>query len=178
MFFTSDSAFPESEVFICKGHRVGKGLIFVGLLTVSKLKNLALIFYRVDSAVARIIPIPGINFATVCRTGYSYITSYVLFAISSVHHRRSSDAQLLNQWQHRGLVRAYLGPPQNMSDSGVCLCFALFGAVSRSGMAVMRCLTPILFPRIRERKFPVEAMAAVMCCAASLGLLIPPALLR
>lgn len=50
----------------------------------------------------------------------------------------------------------------------------IFGAVCGSGTATLSCIGSILAPRMREDKYPLGVVGAVLCCAAPLGLLIPP----
>ncbi len=130
------------------------------------------------SAVVWIITTLGINSATICQAGYSSITSYVLlaiplFTIGGALMSNSRIGSSIVDWFETilGRLRACLIPVSSCA-------FALFGAVSGSGMAVMSCLTPILFPRMKEKDYPVETVAAVMCCAAPLGLLIPPSVIQ
>lgn len=50
----------------------------------------------------------------------------------------------------------------------------LFGSVCGSGTATLTCIGSILGPKLGERNYPKGLYAAVLCCAAPLGLLIPP----
>jgi len=50
----------------------------------------------------------------------------------------------------------------------------LFGSVCGSGTATLTCIGSILAPKLEERNYPRGLYAAVLCCAAPLGLLIPP----
>ena len=51
---------------------------------------------------------------------------------------------------------------------------AVFGAICGSGMATLSCIGSIMIPRMKERRYPPEIAAAVSCCSAPLGMLIPP----
>ncbi|MGN0721350.1 MAG: TRAP transporter large permease [Anaerovoracaceae bacterium] len=50
----------------------------------------------------------------------------------------------------------------------------VFGAVCGSGTATLSCIGSIVSPRMREAKYPLGVVGATLCCAAPLGLLIPP----
>jgi len=51
---------------------------------------------------------------------------------------------------------------------------AVFGAISGSCAATLSCIGSIMFPRLRENGYPMGHSAALVSCAAPLGLLIPP----
>ncbi len=51
---------------------------------------------------------------------------------------------------------------------------AVFGSISGSCAATLSCIGSIMFPRLRENGYPMGHSAALISCAAPLGLLIPP----
>jgi tripartite ATP-independent transporter DctM subunit len=51
---------------------------------------------------------------------------------------------------------------------------AVFGSISGSCAATLSCIGSIMFPRLRENGYPMGHSAALVSCAAPLGLLIPP----
>jgi len=51
---------------------------------------------------------------------------------------------------------------------------AAFGSVCGSGTATLTCIGSVLGPKLDDRRYPKGVYAAVLCCAAPLGLLIPP----
>ena len=51
---------------------------------------------------------------------------------------------------------------------------AVFGSISGSCAATISCIGSIMFPRLRENGYPMGHSAALVSCAAPLGLLIPP----
>ena len=51
---------------------------------------------------------------------------------------------------------------------------AVFGSICGSGAATLSCIGSILAPKMRERKYPMGVCAAVLACAAPIGMLIPP----
>lgn len=55
---------------------------------------------------------------------------------------------------------------------------AVFGAICGSGAATLSCIGSIVAPQMKERKYPVHVAAAAACCAAPLGLLIPPSTMQ
>jgi TRAP-type C4-dicarboxylate transport system permease large subunit len=50
----------------------------------------------------------------------------------------------------------------------------VFGSISGSCAATLSCIGSIMFPRLREKGYPMGHSAALVSCAAPLGLLIPP----
>ena len=51
---------------------------------------------------------------------------------------------------------------------------AIFGAICGTGAATLSCIGSIVAPQMKARKYPVHMSAAVACCSAPLGMLIPP----
>ena len=51
---------------------------------------------------------------------------------------------------------------------------AVFGSVCGSGAATLSCIGSLLLPKMRDKKYPMEMMAALAACSAPLGMLIPP----
>lgn len=51
---------------------------------------------------------------------------------------------------------------------------ALFGSISGSCAATLSCIGSVMFPRLREEGYPMGHSAALLSCAAPLGMLIPP----
>ena len=51
---------------------------------------------------------------------------------------------------------------------------AIFGSICGSGMATLSCIGSITAPKMREAKYPMHIVAAILAAAAPLGLLIPP----
>ena len=54
------------------------------------------------------------------------------------------------------------------------VCCAVFGAICGSGAATLSCIGSIMAPKMRDRKYPMGVAAAVLACAAPIGMLIPP----
>jgi tripartite ATP-independent transporter DctM subunit len=55
---------------------------------------------------------------------------------------------------------------------------AVFGSVCGSGAATLSCIGSLLLPKMRDKKYPMEMMAAVAACSAPLGMLIPPSAIQ
>lgn len=55
---------------------------------------------------------------------------------------------------------------------------AIFGSICGSGAATLSCIGSIIAPQMKQRKYPIGIAAAVACCAAPLGLLIPPSAMQ
>ena len=52
---------------------------------------------------------------------------------------------------------------------------AVFGSICGSGTsATLSCIGSIMLPKMRDRKYPMEFAAAIACCSAPIGMLIPP----
>lgn len=51
---------------------------------------------------------------------------------------------------------------------------AVFGSICGSGAATLSCIGTILAPKMREKKYNMGVAAAIICCSAPLGMLIPP----
>lgn len=55
---------------------------------------------------------------------------------------------------------------------------AVFGSICGSGAATLSCIGSIMLPKMRDRKYPMEFVAAIACCSAPLGMLIPPSAIQ
>jgi len=73
-----------------------------------------------------------------------------------------------------GWLESMLGKIKgNLVIVSVVAC-GVFGAVCGSGTATLSCIGSIVTPRMKEQKYPLGIIGAVLCCSAPLGLLIPP----
>lgn len=50
----------------------------------------------------------------------------------------------------------------------------VFGSICGSGLATVSSIGSIILPKMKEKGYPMEKAAAILCCAGPLGLLIPP----
>ena len=55
---------------------------------------------------------------------------------------------------------------------------ALFGSICGSGGATLTCIGSIILPKMRDRKYPMDMMAALCACSAPIGMLIPPSAIQ
>ena len=55
---------------------------------------------------------------------------------------------------------------------------AVFGSICGSGGAPLTCIGSIILPKMRDRKYPMDMMAALCACSAPLGMLIPPSAIQ
>lgn len=107
-------------------------------------------------------------------SGYNNIQSYVLialplFILAGSLMTTSSIGDGLVKWLECFTEKIKGG----LIVVSVVAC-ALFGAVSGSGTATLTCIGSVLGPKMEERNYPKHIYAATLCCAAPLGLLIPP----
>jgi len=49
-----------------------------------------------------------------------------------------------------------------------------FGAICGSGLATLSSIGSVMLPKMKEKSYPMEKSAAIICCSAPLGFLIPP----
>lgn len=107
-------------------------------------------------------------------TMYSNIDSFVLLAIplfimcGGIMERGNIGAVLVN------LVECFIGRLRGNLVVVASVACAVFGSICGSGAATLSCIGSILAPRMRERNYPMGECAAILCCAAPIGMLIPP----
>ncbi len=116
----------------------------------------------------------GVNPLILMPSGYNSIQAYVLialplFILAGSLMSSSSIGDGLVKWLECFTEKIHGG----LIVVSVVAC-ALFGAVSGSGTATLTCIGSVLGPKMQERNYPKHIYAAVLCCAAPLGLLIPP----
>lgn len=107
-------------------------------------------------------------------TIYGKLSSVVLLSIplfilagKIMEHGKIGDA-LIN------FIEMLIGKIKGSLAIMTAVASAVFGAICGSGMATLSCIGSIMIPRMKERRYPPEIAAAVSCCAAPLGMLIPP----
>ncbi len=72
------------------------------------------------------------------------------------------------------LIQLFLGRIRgSLAIVSVVAC-GVFGSICGSGAATLSCIGSIMLPKMREKGYPMDKAAAVICCSAPLGLLIPP----
>lgn len=71
-------------------------------------------------------------------------------------------------------VECFIGRLKGALCAVASVACAVFGAICGSGAATLSCIGSILAPKMRDRKYPMGVAAAVLACAAPIGMLIPP----
>ena len=106
--------------------------------------------------------------------GFSQMSSIVLLAIplfimvGGMMDRGGIGTSLVN------FVEIFVGRIKGGLGVVAVVSCAVFGSISGSCAATLSCIGSIMFPRLREKGYPMGHSAALVSCAAPLGLLIPP----
>ncbi len=106
--------------------------------------------------------------------GFSQMSSVVLLAIplfimvGGMMDRGGIGTSLVN------FVDVFVGRIKGGLGVVAVVSCAVFGSISGSCAATLSCIGSIMFPRLRENGYPMGHSAALVSCAAPLGLLIPP----
>ena len=107
-------------------------------------------------------------------TMYGKLSSVVLLSIplfilagKIMEHGKIGDA-LIN------FIEMFVGKIKGSLAIMTTVACAVFGSICGSGLATLSCIGSIMIPKMKERKYPAEIAAAVSCCSAPLGMLIPP----
>lgn len=107
-------------------------------------------------------------------TIFGKLSSVVLLAIplfiiagKIMEHGKIGDALI-------GFVNLFVGKIKGSLLVLTTLSSAVFGSICGSGMATLSCIGSIMIPRMRRNNYPKDIVAAVACCSAPLGMLIPP----
>lgn len=105
---------------------------------------------------------------------FSQMSSIVLLAIplfimvGGLMDKGGIGSSLVN------LVDVFVGRVKGGLGVVAVVSCAVFGSISGSCAATLSCIGSIMFPRLRENGYPMGHSAALVSCAAPLGLLIPP----
>ncbi len=116
--------------------------------------------------------------AALFATSYTQLSSVTLLAIplfiiaGGIMEKGGIGEKLIN-W-----VNVFVGRAKAGLTWVTCIASAIFGSICGSGAATLSCIGSIVAPRMKEKKYPVGVAAAVACCAAPLGLLIPPSAMQ
>jgi len=107
-------------------------------------------------------------------TIYGKLSSVVLLSIplfiiagKIMEHGKIGDALI-------GFIELFVGRIKGSLAIMTAVASAVFGSICGSGMATLSCIGSIMMPRMKEKRYPMEIAAAVSCCSAPLGMLIPP----
>ena len=116
----------------------------------------------------------GYDASFVFTTIYSKMNSVVLLAIplfiilGAIMEKGGVGSALVE------FVESFIGRMKGALCAVASVACAVFGAICGSGAATLSCIGSILAPKMRERKYPMGVAAAVLACAAPIGMLIPP----
>ena len=116
----------------------------------------------------------GMNTASLLPTGYNNITGITLLAIpmfimSGGLMDKGGIGDKLVDW-----VSLFIGKVKGALWAVSIWGCALFGSVCGSSTATLSCIGSIMGPKLEKAKYPKHISAAIICCAAPLGALIPP----
>ncbi len=106
--------------------------------------------------------------------GFSQMSSIVLLAIplfimvGGMMDKGGIGTSLVN------FVEIFVGRIKGGLGVVAVVSCAVFGSISGSCAATLSCIGSIMFPRLRDKGYPMGHSAALVSCAAPLGLLIPP----
>lgn len=107
-------------------------------------------------------------------TIYGKLSSVVLLSIplfimagKIMEHGKIGDALI-------GFIELFVGKVKGSLAIITAVASAVFGSICGSGMATLSCIGSLMMPRMKEKRYPMEVAAAVACCSAPLGMLIPP----
>lgn len=107
-------------------------------------------------------------------TIYGKLSSVVLLSIplfimagKIMEHGKIGDALI-------GFIELFIGRIKGSLAIITAVSSAVFGSICGSGMATLSCIGSLMMPRMKEKRYPMEIAAAVACCSAPLGMLIPP----
>ena len=116
----------------------------------------------------------GYNFSTLLPFGYNKITSVVLLCIPMfilaggyMEKGKIGDALI-------GVINHFVGKIKGSLAVVTVIASAVFGSISGSGAATLTCIGSIMAPKMKDAKYPVGKVSAIIASAAPLGLLIPP----
>lgn len=111
-------------------------------------------------------------------TSYTQLSSVTLlaiplFIISGGIMEKGRIGEALINW-----VNVFVGRLKSSLTWTVCIASAVFGSICGSGAATLSCIGSIAAPMMNKKRYPKHVAAAVACCAAPLGLLIPPSAMQ
>ncbi len=132
------------------------------------------VVYSFGAATIWLVLTLGFDASFVFTTIYSKMNSSVLIAIplfiilGAIMEKGGVGSALVN------FVESFCGRIKGILCAVSSVACAVFGAICGSGAATLSCIGSIMAPKMRERKYPMGVAAAVLACAAPIGMLIPP----
>lgn len=154
-----------------------EAIIGIVLLIVLLLLGVPILFCFAAAALL-ISALNGSDVSFMLPTAYGNLSGIVLLSIpmfimaGGVMARGRLGAALID------FVELFVGRIRGSLALVVVICSGIFGSISGSGVATMSCVGSILAPRMTEKKYPRGITASVLCCSATLGLLIPPSVIQ
>ena len=130
------------------------------------------VVYSFGAATIWLVLTLGFDASFVFTTVYSKMNSSVLIAIplfiilGAIMEKGGVGSALVN------FVEAFTGRVKGALCAVSSVACAVFGAIC--GAATLSCIGSIMAPKMRERNYPMGVAAAVLACAAPIGMLIPP----
>jgi C4-dicarboxylate transporter DctM subunit len=125
-----------------------------------------------------LIAVFGFDPSALFATSYTQLSSVTLLAIplfiiagGVMEKGRIGEALI-------GWVNVFVGRSKAALTWVTCIASAIFGSICGSGAATLSCIGSIVAPQMRAKKYPISVAAACACCAAPLGLLIPPSAMQ
>ena len=117
---------------------------------------------------------PSSIFATGFTNGSSItLLAIPLFILAGGIMEKGKIGEALINW-----VNCFVGRIRGGLCAVATITSAVFGSICGSGAATLSCIGSIMAPRMKEKNYPLGVGAAVCCCAAPLGLLIPPSAMQ
>lgn len=148
-------------------------VILVGLLVAG-----VPIPFSFGGAILYLIFVLGFDPSSLFATSYTQLSSVTLLAIplfilaGGVMEKGRIGEALVN-W-----INCFVGRIKGGLACVATIASAVFGAICGSGAATLSCIGSVMAPQMKEKKYPMGVAAAVACCAAPLGLLIPPSAMQ
>ena len=132
------------------------------------------VVYAFGAATIWLVVTLGFDASFVFTTIYSKMNSFVLLAIplfiilGAIMEKGGVGSALVE------FVENFTGRIKGALCAVASVACAVFGSICGSGAATLSCIGSIMAPKMRERKYPMGVAAAVLACAAPIGMLIPP----
>lgn len=153
-------------------------LLFTFLILVVLLLSGVPVPFSFAGATIYLVAIFGTDPFALFSTSYTQLSAVTLVAIplfimaGGIMEKGKIGAALVN-W-----ISMFVGRVKGGLAVVTVVTSAVFGAICGSGAATLSCIGSIVAPQAQERKYPIHIAAAAACCAAPLGLLIPPSTMQ
>ncbi|MCI6639371.1 MAG: TRAP transporter large permease [Pygmaiobacter massiliensis] len=134
--------------------------------------------FSFGGAIIYLVAVLGADPFALFSTSYTQVSTVTLIAIpmfimaGGIMEKGKIGGALVN-W-----ISIFIGRLKGGLAVVTVVTSAVFGAICGSGAATLSCIGSIVAPQMKERKYPIHIAAAAACCAAPLGLLIPPSTMQ